>query len=279
MVSICFLAAACVLLTSGAVGQVQNFGGISKGIQTGAQALAAAPSICSPALNAQVIDTKREDLDDLLDQINAGIQSSSGARKTALQCQKNILQVFRNTCELEFFKKVNNRERVAINTAQIPNNSRNVDENCNGNINRNLFLGDTGAPAPNPASPPAQNNGQRTNFSQIAKGVQTGAQALTTAPTICPATLGVQALDANRIQLDSLLDRINAGIQSSSGARKSALQCEKNILQVFRNTCELEKFKKLGNQQLVGVNTAQLPNNARNVDLNCNRNIDRSLFL
>ncbi|KAJ3193147.1 hypothetical protein HDU67_005235, partial [Dinochytrium kinnereticum] len=110
-----------------------DFSALSKTISTGAQAIAQAGIICPASLNENALDAKRRDALDFLDSaVNPGIRQSNGAEKNALKCQKNIVQVLKNTCQLEFAKKRGIQGQIRVNTAQVPNNAANVDKNCVG---------------------------------------------------------------------------------------------------------------------------------------------------
>ncbi|KAI8923611.1 hypothetical protein BC831DRAFT_26333 [Entophlyctis helioformis] len=259
---------------------------ISQTPGNGDAALAAAKSVCSDNLSAKELKDLGATAEAAENTVFA-VESLSGAKKAAVQCQRD-----RN--------KDNKADQIALNQKQVAKNTGDVTNRC-ANVDTSLFVGSGKAgggaakpPADKPkADKPAKEDKPKADkpakgdkpaavgFASIdiSKTSGGGDAALAAANAKCPSSLGAAAIKAIARAAETAEKQVfNAAIAGKSGAAKDAIQCQKNRNKVLKNQCSLVVAQLENDAAQIAENGKQVPKNMAAVDDVC-PGVDTSLFV
>ncbi|KAI8923339.1 hypothetical protein BC831DRAFT_552262 [Entophlyctis helioformis] len=268
----------------------------------GDAALAAAKAVCSDNLSAKELKDIGA-VAEAAENTVFGVNNLSGAKKAAVQCQRDRNKVLKNFCQLLSAQKDNKADQLALNTKQVAKNTGDVTNRCAG-VDTSLFVGSGKAGGGNNAAPEAKaddNAGDANNAAADAKPAKKakkekappadfasidisktggdGAAALAAANAKCPESLGAAAIKAIARAAETAEKQVfNAAIAGKTGAAKDAIQCQKNRNKVLKNQCSLVLANLENNAAQIAENGRQVPKNMAAVDNVC-PGVDTSLFV
>ncbi|KAI8923613.1 hypothetical protein BC831DRAFT_470184 [Entophlyctis helioformis] len=272
---------------------------ISRTPGNGAAALAAAAAKCPNTLSAQELDSIRRLAEGAENRLfdPTGL---SGAKKAAILCQRDRNKVLKNFCEKVKGEVSGDSELATANTAQSNKNARDVDNRC-ANVDASLFVVDGAAAPAAPAAaadkpakadkpkadkpkadkPAAGANlgARKAEFAKIdiSKTNGNGDAALAAAKSVCSDNLSAKELKDLGSVAEAAENTVFA-VEGLSGAKKAAVQCQRDRNKVLKNFCQLLSAQKDNKADQLALNTKQVAKNTGDVTNRCG-NVDTSLFV
>lgn len=269
---------------------------ISRTPGDGAAALAAAQAICPASASPDDLKRKGDTAETAeLQFFNVEIaDANNDAAKKAIDCQKQRNKVLKNTCQKQKADIEGNQAESDKNAKQVQNNIDDVNRLCPG-VDESLFIGNgqgstgsstrtAGQASDGPRTSAATQEGadgkptfRSIDISNDAPGNGESAQAA--AERRCPTSAGGEAaLAVTDVAEKAELELFNPAIDAASGAKKEALQCQKDRNKVLKNFCQRRGFELTNRPADADKKTPIINKNKQDVTRGC-VDVDTSLFI